>query len=115
MHLFLTLFVLLYSDAQAIVGKFCAVSKAQGSAHILTFLPSWHIVRYKHPFAAHKLNSLDALPTNAKRKKFVHLLNKCLVVPTTCQALKYIFFNSDYPRGMDLGHYQFLSSAQQHF
>lgn len=87
MHLFLTLFVLLYSDAQVIVDKFCAVSKAQGSPPILTFLLSCLTVRYKHPLGAHRLNSLDVLP-QMLRKKSVHSLNKCLVTPTMCQARK---------------------------
>lgn len=40
MHLFVTLFVFLYSDAQVIVDKFCAVCKTEGNPHVLIFLLS---------------------------------------------------------------------------
>ena len=45
---------------------------------------------------AHRLNSLDALPLML-RKKFIHSLSKCLLMPATWQALKCIFFNSELP------------------
>lgn len=95
MHLFLSWFVLPYSDAQMTMNKFYSVSKAWGRPYI-TCLPSWHVVIYKHPLMAHRLNSLDALPLML-RKKFIHSLSKCLLMPTTWQALKCIFFNSDLP------------------